>query len=40
VVEINPEPTPLTGKADFVLAGAAGKILPELLGQWDDQLSA
>ena len=31
MVEINPEPTPLTGKADFVLAGAAGKILPELL---------
>jgi NAD-dependent deacetylase len=31
VVEINPQPTPLTGKADFVLAGAAGKIVPELL---------
>lgn len=31
VVEINPEPTPLTAKADFVLAGAAGKVLPELL---------
>jgi NAD-dependent deacetylase len=31
VVEINPRPTALTSKADFVLAGAAGVVLPELL---------
>jgi NAD-dependent deacetylase len=31
VVEINPQPTPFTAKADFVLTGAAGAILPELL---------
>ncbi len=31
VVEINPQPTPLTGKAHFVLAGAAGAVLQELL---------
>ena len=31
VVEINPEPTPLTDQADFVVAGAAGVVLPELL---------
>jgi NAD-dependent protein deacetylase/lipoamidase len=31
VVEINPQPTPLTPRADFVLASAAGKILPDLL---------
>ena len=31
VVEINPQPTPLTAQADFALAGAAGKVLPELM---------
>jgi NAD-dependent deacetylase len=31
VVEINPQPTPLTAQAHFVLAGAAGVLLPELL---------
>lgn len=31
VLEINPQPTPLTDKADFVLTGTAGAILPELL---------
>jgi NAD-dependent deacetylase len=31
VVEINPHPTPLSTRADFVLAGAAGLVLPELL---------
>jgi NAD-dependent deacetylase len=31
VVEINPEPTSLTPKADYVLTGAAGVVLPELL---------
>ena len=31
VVEINPQPTPFTARAHFVLAGAAGVVLPELL---------
>jgi len=31
VVEINPQSTPLTGKATFVLAGAAGMVVPDLL---------
>jgi NAD-dependent deacetylase len=31
VVEINPQPTPLTEKADYVLPGAAGVVLPILL---------
>jgi len=31
VVEINPDATPLTAKADYVLNGAAGVVLPELL---------
>jgi NAD-dependent deacetylase len=31
VVEINPEPTPLSGAADYVLTGAAGLILPQLV---------
>lgn len=31
VVEINPGTTPLTPQADFVLPGAAGTILPELV---------
>ncbi len=30
VVEINLEPTPLTGKADFFLQGKSGEVLPEL----------
>jgi NAD-dependent deacetylase len=33
VVEINPEPTPFTERAHFVLAGAAGVVLPEILAQ-------
>ena len=33
VVEINPEPTPFTAKADFVLAGPAGVVLPGLLAR-------
>jgi NAD-dependent deacetylase len=32
VVEINPEPTPLTAHATLSLRGTAGEILPELLG--------
>lgn len=31
VVEINPQPTPLSKEAHFVLAGAAGVVVPELL---------
>jgi NAD-dependent deacetylase len=31
VVEINPQPTPLTDKAEFVLSGAAGAVLPKLI---------
>jgi NAD-dependent deacetylase len=31
LVELNPQFTPLTTKADFVLTGAAGTIVPELL---------
>ncbi|HZL79633.1 MAG TPA: NAD-dependent deacylase [Candidatus Limnocylindrales bacterium] len=31
VVEINPLPTPFTAQAHFVLAGAAGVVLPELV---------
>ena len=31
VIEINPDPTPLTDKADYILTGAAGVILPELI---------
>ena len=31
VVEINAEPTPLTGKADYFLQGKSGEILPELV---------
>ena len=34
VVEINLQPTPLTKKADFVVAGTAGTILPELLKEF------
>ena len=31
IVEINPQPTPLTPAFNFVLAGPAGEVLPELL---------
>jgi NAD-dependent deacetylase len=31
LVEVNPEGTPLTPRADFVLSGRAGEVLPELL---------
>ena len=33
LVEVNPQPTPLTTIADFVLSGPAGTILPELVRQ-------
>ena len=32
VIEVNPERTPLTARATIVLAGAAGVVLPRLLG--------
>lgn len=31
VIEVNPHDTPLSGRADFVLQGSAGEILPALL---------
>jgi NAD-dependent deacetylase len=31
IVEVNPQPTPLTEEAHFVLVGAAGVVLPELV---------
>lgn len=31
VVEINPDPTPLTPRCDFTLTGRAGEVLPVLL---------
>jgi NAD-dependent deacetylase len=33
IIEINPGPTPLTDQAHYVLAGAAGLVLPELLSR-------
>ncbi|WP_119067851.1 SIR2 family NAD-dependent protein deacylase [Rubrobacter indicoceani] len=33
VVEVNPERTPLSGEADFVLRGAAGRVLPDLVAR-------
>lgn len=33
VIEINPQPTPLTARAHFVLTGAAGVVLPQLLAE-------
>jgi NAD-dependent deacetylase len=37
-VEINAEPTPLTPKADYVLQGKSGEILPELVeAVWGDR---
>jgi NAD-dependent deacetylase len=32
VIEINPEETPLSATADYALRGAAGRILPILVG--------
>jgi NAD-dependent deacetylase len=38
VVEVNLEPTPLTGKADFFLQGKSGEVLPALVKKvWQDQ---
>ena len=37
IVEVNAEPTPLTPKADYVLQGKSGEILPELVrAVWED----
>jgi NAD-dependent deacetylase len=33
VVEVNPEPTPLTPHARWVLRGPAGEVLPALVAQ-------
>lgn len=38
VVEINPERSPLAGHADFVLTGAAGTIVPELVARLKNEL--
>jgi len=38
VMEINPQPTPLTAKAHFVMTGAAGVVLPELLAELKNRL--
>jgi NAD-dependent SIR2 family protein deacetylase len=32
LIEINPEPTPLTPHCDFTLTGPAGEVLPAILG--------
>lgn len=39
IVEINPEPTPLTSFADFVLRGASGEVLPALNEGLEPRLS-
>jgi NAD-dependent protein deacetylase/lipoamidase len=31
VVEVNPDPTPLSAQADFSLRGRAGEVLPRLV---------
>jgi len=36
VVEINPQPTPLSGQVDEVIRGTAGSVLPPLLGAEGD----
>ncbi len=36
VIEVNPDDTPLTGRADFALRGSAGEILPALSSRIDD----
>jgi NAD-dependent deacetylase len=36
VVEINPDPTPLTAHCDFALSGKAGEVLPVLLARLED----
>jgi NAD-dependent deacetylase len=33
VVEVNPQPTPLSQQADFLLQGPAGRVLPSLIAQ-------
>ncbi len=39
IVEINPDPTPLTRYCRFALAGAAGEVLPRLLSRLEEQPS-
>jgi len=31
VVEVNPDPTPLSRRADYLLSGPSGEVLPALL---------
>ena len=38
LVEINPQPTPLTGYADLSLRQSAAQALPELWANWQEQL--
>ncbi|HYQ91208.1 MAG TPA: Sir2 family NAD-dependent protein deacetylase, partial [Candidatus Competibacteraceae bacterium] len=41
VVEINPQPTPLSTQADFVLQGKSGEVLPALVAAtWGNQISS
>jgi len=35
LIEVNPQPTPLTPHADVVLSGPAGQLLPQLVQQLD-----
>ena len=38
VIEINPDETPLTPRAAFVLRGPAGKVLPALVrAAWENE---
>jgi len=39
VIEVNPEPTPLTSRASFSLRGASGVVLPQLLAAaWPEEV--
>jgi NAD-dependent deacetylase len=38
LIELNPQPTPLTPHADVVLSGPAGQLLPQLVQQLDPNL--
>jgi len=37
VVEVNPDETPLSGQADFVLRGPSGEVLPQLVEAMDSE---
>ncbi|HXF64090.1 MAG TPA: Sir2 family NAD-dependent protein deacetylase, partial [Caldilineaceae bacterium] len=36
LIAVNPEPTPITRRADLFLAGASGQVLPRLLAAFDE----